>query len=87
MNQAIDPDDLVEKLKGANTKTDYTSEGSDDDDDDEHLSEASKAKKKEFKSKRKNHYNEFTNVRKARELIAKELADLQVEDGSMDTSK
>ena len=34
-------------------------------------------KKKEFRDKRKNHYNEFTNVKMARELIAKELSELE----------
>lgn len=33
-----------------------------------------------FKEKRLKHYDEFSNVRKARELIAKELADLDKEE-------
>lgn len=73
-------------MKGASTKPDYKSEGSASEDDDSHLSEDAKTKKKEFRNKRKNHYNEFTNVRKARELIAKELAELEADEGQMDTS-
>ena len=33
--------------------------------------------KKVFKDKRKKHYNEFGNVKLARDLIAKELAELE----------
>ena len=37
------------------------------------------AEKRAFKDKRSKHYDEFSNVQKARELIAKELADLENE--------
>ena len=36
--------------------------------------------KRAFKDKRSKHYDEFSNVRKARELIAKELAELEKEE-------
>ena len=37
--------------------------------------------KKAFKQKRKHHYNEYGNVKLARELIEKELAELE-DDGN-----
>ena len=36
--------------------------------------------KKAFKQKRKHHYNEYGNVKLARELIEKELAELEDDD-------
>jgi protein phosphatase inhibitor 2 len=36
--------------------------------------------KKVFKEKRKDHYNEYGNVKLARELIEKELAELEEDD-------
>ena len=72
----VDANLLAGKLENTETRKDHESE-SEDEDDDEHLSEAEKLKKKAFRNKRKNHYNEFTNVQKAREMIAKELAELE----------
>ncbi|XP_066912104.1 protein phosphatase inhibitor 2-like [Clytia hemisphaerica] len=73
----VDASLLAGKLESTESRKDHQSESENEDDDDEHLSEAAKLKKKAFSSKRKNHYNEFTNVQKAREMIAKELAELE----------
>lgn len=49
-------------------------------DEDKFLSEKALEKKKKFREHRKNHYNEFSNIKKARELIAKEMAELEKEE-------
>ena len=72
----LDTDELAKKLTSSGPRNDGDDVMSDDPDDDKYLSEAAREKKKNFSSKRKNHYNEFQNIQKARELIESELAEL-----------
>lgn len=75
-NQGIDANLLAGKLENTDARKDHKSE-TDESEEDDSLTDVQKEKKKDFKNKRKNHYNEFTNVQKAREMIAKELAELE----------
>jgi len=74
----LDTDELAKKLTSSGPRHDGDDDGdSEDPDDDKHLSQAAREKKKKFKDARKNHYNEFLNIKKARELINQELAELE----------
>ena len=42
---------------------------------------------KQFKDKRKHHYNEYSKVRLARELIEKEMAELEDDDNNAGVNK
>lgn len=84
--EMADIDNVAEKLATGAPRKDYES-NPDESDEEENLTDDAKGKKKEFRDHRKKHYNEFTNVKRARELIEKELAELEDEEGKMDTSK
>ena len=87
--EELDHENLTEKLNESESKarTYYKDEEDSEEDEEEiNLTDEAKDKKKKFKENRKHHYNEFENVKRARELIAKEMAELE-EDGKMDMSK
>ena len=90
----LDSDQLSNKLNAASARRDFNDDDDDEDegedDEDKFLTDEAKEKKKKFKDRRKNHYNEFMNIKKARELINSELAeddDDEDEEGQMDVSK
>jgi len=74
---SVDPKELSESLSKASERKHAHSEEEGTEESD--LTEDAKAEKRAFKDKRSKHYDEFSNVQKARELIAKELADLENE--------
>ena len=82
--EGLNANQLADSLMNTDARKDFA-EPSSDEDDDSHLTPEALAKKKKFKSHRSKHYDEFTKVKMARELIAKELAEL--EDDDEDSSK
>ena len=85
----MDVDQLSEKLNSTSPRKEFNDDDEDDEDnEDKYLSVEAKEKKKKFADRRKKHYNEFMNIKKARELIDNELAQLEdEEEGKMDISK
>ncbi|XP_002155049.1 protein phosphatase inhibitor 2 [Hydra vulgaris] len=79
-NSGISSSELTSKLIATGSRIDYISGEDSGEDEDENLTLEAKHKKDEFKQHRRNHYNEFQNVRKARELIEKELAEIEKEE-------
>jgi len=87
-NTSLDADKVATKLTASKPRADYDSGRSADEDDDKHLSDKALTKKKLFRNHRAQHYDEFSKVKMARDLIAKELAEIEDnENGEMDTSK
>eukprot|EP00794_Sanderia_malayensis_P016843 gene16843-18542_t len=91
-DDSVDPLSLTESLQKASPRKHVHAESDKEDEDDEDVSEEDKVKKKEFKQKRSHHYDEFSKVKLARELIAKELQELDKDEDDvpevqkMDTS-
>jgi len=73
----LDTDELTKKLASSAPRHDVMEDDEEDEDDDSHLSEGAREKKKKFQERRKHHYNEYLNIKKARELINNELAELE----------
>ena len=81
----LDPEDISERLtkvtEHARERSRYDSgsgkSDNDFDDDDEHLSPEEKEKARKFREHRKEHYNMKKQIQLAKELLAKEMAELE----------
>ncbi|XP_065072276.1 protein phosphatase inhibitor 2-like isoform X2 [Rhopilema esculentum] len=83
---SVDPETLRDSLSKASTRKHVHSDSPEEEEDDL-LSEEGRAEKRVFTDKRKKHYDEFSKVRLARQLIAKELEEIDnSDDQQMDTS-
>ncbi|XP_028393898.1 protein phosphatase inhibitor 2-like [Dendronephthya gigantea] len=73
----LDPQQLAEKIKNVPAECNKSPEPEDQSSSDEEMSPEQQVVKKAFQDKRKHHYNEYENVKLARELIKKELEELE----------
>ncbi|XP_002131008.2 protein phosphatase inhibitor 2 [Ciona intestinalis] len=77
--EGVDANEVLKRLEDPGDPKERTRHDSlqSDEENDQYLSPEEREKRKKFREARKNHYNMKENMQKAKELLAKEMADLE----------